>query len=401
MSLRRSARTASIPLKSGMTTRASISDPKRPLTPDDEPLTVSKRSKRHSSRKPSTTTAEPTSFKVPLPPSRPKRKHTPPTETDEPPPLTPTPSLVGLISAPTYSSGDIDNATPPPPSRPADPHISNATLVTPGGTQATAYSSYVPESSPSKLGLKGPSHPTSTASNLLSQACAHLISVEPKLAPLIRKHTCHIFSPSGLAEKIDPFRSLASGIMAQQVSGAAAKSIKNKFIGLFNGDDPPQSNFPTPVQVVATDISRLRLAGLSQRKAEYIHGLAEKFATGELSTSMLLQASDEEVMEKLIAVRGLGKWSVEMFACFGLKRMDVFSTGDLGVQRGMAAFMGKDVSKLKAKGGGKWKYMSEKDMLEGSEKYRPYRSLFMWYMWRAEDVDVSAVEGNGEGAASV
>lgn len=400
MSLRRSARTASIPLKSGMTTGASLSDPKRPLTPDDEPLTVSKRSKRHPSRKPSTTTADPTSFKVPLTPSRPKRKHTF-TETDQPPPLTPTPSLVGLISAPTYSSGDIDDATPPPPSRPADPHVSNATLVTPGGTQATAYSSDVPEFSPSKFRLKGPTHPSSTASNLLSQACAHLISVEPKLAPLIRKHTCHIFSPSGLAEKIDPFRSLASGIMAQQVSGAAAKSIKNKFIGLFNGDDPPQSKFPTPAQVVATDISKLRLAGLSQRKAEYIHGLAEKFATGELSTSMLLRASDEEVMEKLIAVRGLGKWSVEMFACFGLKRMDVFSTGDLGVQRGMAAFMGKDVSRLKAKGGGKWKYMSEKDMLEGSEKYRPYRSLFMWYMWRAEDVDVSAVEGNGEGAASV
>jgi len=108
---------------------------------------------------------------------------------------------------------------------------------------------------------------------------------------------------------------------------------------------------------------------------------------------MLLRASDEEVMEKLIAVRGLGKWSVEMFACFGLKRMDIFSTGDLGVQRGMASFMGKDVGKLKAKGGGNWKYMSEKDMLEGSEKFRPYRSLFMWYMWRAEDVDVSAVEG--------
>ncbi len=402
MSLRRSARTASTPLKSGLSDGASISDLKRPLTTDDEPLAVPKRSKRRPPGKPAIATAEPASFKVPLSPStpKPKRKRTFAT-TDQPPPLTPTPSLVGLISAPTYSSGDIDDATPPPPSRPADPHASNATLVTPGGTQVTAYPSGITESPPSKPETNGAAHASSTTSNLLSRACAHLISAEPKLAPLIRKHTCHIFSPSGLAEKIDPFRSLASGIMAQQVSGAAAKSIKNKFIGLFNGDDLSQSKFPTPAQVVATDISRLRLAGLSQRKAEYIHGLAEKFATGELTTSMLLRASDEEVMEKLIAVRGLGKWSVEMFACFGLKRMDVFSTGDLGVQRGMAAFMGKDVSKLKAKGGGKWKYMSEKDMLEGSEKYRPYRSLFMWYMWRAEDVDVSAVEANGEAVASV
>lgn len=81
-----------------------------------------------------------------------------------------------------------------------------------------------------------------------------------------------------------------------------------------------------------------------------------------------------------------------MFACFGLKRMDILSTGDLGVQRGMAAFMGKDVNKLKAKGGGKWKYLTEQAMLENSEKFAPYRSVFMWYMWRVEGVDVSVVE---------
>lgn len=151
--------------------------------------------------------------------------------------------------------------------------------------------------------------------------------------------------------------------------------------------------FPTPAQVAACDVAFLRQAGLSERKAEYIKGLAEKFASGELSAAMLINASDEEVFEKLTAVRGLGKWSVEMFACFGLKRMDIFSTGDLGVQRGMAAFMGKDVKKLKAKGGGKWKYMSEQDMLKHSEKFAPYRSCFMWYMWRVEDVDMNVVEG--------
>ena len=70
---------------------------------------------------------------------------------------------------------------------------------------------------------------------------------------------------------------------------------------------------------------------------------------------MLLSAPYEEVFEELIKVRGLGKWSVEMFACFSLKRLDVFSTGDLGVQRGMAALMGRDVGKLKAGKGGKWK----------------------------------------------
>lgn len=82
-----------------------------------------------------------------------------------------------------------------------------------------------------------------------------------------------------------------------------------------------------------------------------------------------------------------------MFACFGLKRMDVFSTGDLGVQRGMAAFQGRDVSKLKAKGSkDKWKYMSEKDMLEMAAPFSPYRSVFMWYMWRVEETDISTLE---------
>lgn len=117
-----------------------------------------------------------------------------------------------------------------------------------------------------------------------------------------------------------------------QVSGAAAKSIQAKFVSLFNEDKDVDKFFPTPSQVAATDLAVLRTAGLSQRKAEYIKGLAEKFASGELSTEMLLRAEYEEVLEKLIAVRGLGQWSVEMFACFGLKRMDVFSTGDLGVQ---------------------------------------------------------------------
>lgn len=225
------------------------------------------------------------------------------------------------------------------------------------------------------------------------------------MRPLIEKHRCHMFSPEGLAEKIDPFEAIASSIISQQVSGAAAKSIKARFIALFDtgnantgkGEEGEEFSiagkrrFPHPSQVVAMPIEKLRTAGLSQRKAEYVSGLAEKFATGELSAQMLADAPYEEILDKLIAVRGLGRWSVEMFACFALKRMDVFSLGDLGVQRGMAAFVGRDVAKLKAKGG-KWKYMSEREMEEISDRFRPYRSLFMWYMWRVEETDVSTLE---------
>ncbi|KAL8701846.1 MAG: hypothetical protein Q9224_000313 [Gallowayella concinna] len=280
--------------------------------------------------------------------------------------------------------------------RPAGPHSTNAPLSTPHGSRLVTYTQEVLDSSPSKTGIP---RPTTSTSRLLDQACAHLIQADSRLQPIIKKHPCKLFSAEGLAEVIDPFQSLCSSIMAQQVSGAAASSIKNKFIGLFRDDaddgvSREKSRFPPPNNVAASEVAFLRKAGLSTRKAEYIKGLAEKFVNKELTAAMLINASDEEMIERLTAVRGLGLWSVQMFACFALKRTDIFSTGDLGVQRGMAAFMGRNVQKLKANKGGKWKYMSESEMLLHSAKFAPYRSLFMWYMWRVEDVDVAAVENS-------
>lgn len=216
--------------------------------------------------------------------------------------------------------------------RPAGPHSTNAPLKTPRGSRLITYTQEVIDSSPSKTGIP---RPTTSTSHLLDHACAHLIQADPRLEPLIAKHHCQLFSADGLAEVIDPFQSLCSSIMAQQVSGAAATSIKNKFIGLFRDDvegagstiNPP---FPSPAKVAPCTVPFLRQAGLSARKAEYIKGLAEKFENGELTTAMLINASDEEILEKLTAVRGLGLWSVQMFACFALKRTDIFSTGTQG-----------------------------------------------------------------------
>ena len=270
---------------------------------------------------------------VPVTPPRKRARAMP----SKQPPRTPTP-IQAKVMATSYSTADIDDAEPPPlpADRPAEPHRTNAPLKTPGGSRLVTYPTAEIDSSPSRTGIP---RATTTTGQLLEEACAHLIKVEPKLKPLIDKHPCGVFSPEGLGEEIDPFRSLTTGIMSQQVSGAATKSIKNKFVGLFTeaqdaGDNPvvKPAPFPTPAQVATCDVSFLRKAGLSERKAEYIKGLAEKFVSGELSAKMLIMASDDEVMQKLTAVRGLGKWSVEMFACFGLKRMDVFSTGDLGVQ---------------------------------------------------------------------
>lgn len=328
-------------------------------------------------------------------PSTPKR-HT--NRFTIPPPATPTPSAVGLIAepaaTPTKSSSPITTSKPKPKPRPVarlgDPKGTNATLLSPETSRIITNPSLKEPSTPSK----------STTATLLSKACAHLIAIDPRLQSLIEAHHCRIFSPEGLAELIDPYEALASGIISQQVSGAAAKAIKGRFVALFDpaAQAPATTTtasrkFPTPSQVAATSVEKLKTAGLSLRKAEYLQGLAQKFVDGELTAAMLAEAPYEEVLEKLLAVRGLGKWSVEMFACFALKRMDVFSTGDLGVQRGMAAFAGRDVSKLKAKGGGnKWKYMSEKEMLDMAEPFSPYRSVFMWYMWRVEETDISTLE---------
>ncbi|KAK0635908.1 DNA glycosylase [Bombardia bombarda] len=361
---------------------------------------------------------------APLPeaPSTPQKRRARP-QTPPPPPATPTPSAVRLIAEGVHA-----NASPrrKPRSaavnRLADPSRSNATLLSPQTSRIVAPKP-VEAVSPSKVPRI---QSRTTTANLLQEACAHLIKVDERMRPLIAKHTCEIFSPEGLAEQIDPFEALVSSIISQQVSGAAAKAIKGRFVALFNTNEDDSGNnakeengktgpvapvetlgeskdgnnntttrhFPHPSQVATTSIETLRTAGLSQRKAEYVTGIAEKFMSGDLTTEMLANAPYEELVEKLVAVRGLGRWSVEMFACFALKRMDVFSLGDLGVQRGMAAFVGRDVAKLKGKGG-KWKYMTESDMEEISDRFRPYRSLFMWYMWRVTEetgTDVSTLE---------
>ncbi|KAJ3567844.1 hypothetical protein NPX13_g6630 [Xylaria arbuscula] len=323
-----------------------------------------------------------------------------------PPPSTPAPSNVKLmgepaaLGAPTYATPPSKKPRAAAVNRLADSNATLATLLSPETSRVVTSKrtrARSPSASPTKEPNVGVSRVAATA-NVLEEGNKFLISVDPRMRPLVENHHCRIFSPEGLAEQIDPFEALCSGIISQQVSGAAAKSIKNKFINLFyEGEDgspePEQKQsddenegeeqikkrrFPVPSQVIEVPLEKLRTAGLSQRKAEYVSGLAEQFVNGNLSAAMLADAPYEEVITQLTAVRGLGLWSAEMFACFGLKRVDVFSLGDLGVQRGMAAFVGRDIAKLKNKGG-KFKYMSEADMKELSDKFKPYRSLFMWY----------------------
>nr|GAT56386.1 DNA-3-methyladenine glycosidase [Mycena chlorophos] len=170
------------------------------------------------------------------------------------------------------------------------------------------------------------------------EAREHLCGVDARFVDVFSRLRCKPFEE---LEHIHPFRALASSILSQQISTLAARSIHHRFLRLYdpalpeNREEYSGSFFPTPAQVTVTDLTTLRTAGLSQRKAEYIHDLAERFADGRLSASKIFESSDEELAELLLPVRGIGQWTVDMFAIFSLRRPDILPVGDLGVQRGV------------------------------------------------------------------
>ncbi|KAG9220614.1 hypothetical protein CCMSSC00406_0003713 [Pleurotus cornucopiae] len=190
------------------------------------------------------------------------------------------------------------------------------------------------------------------------EAKNHLIKADARFEGLFNEVTC---KPYEKLERVHPFQALATSILGQQISWMAARSINHRFVRLYNPTLPEKPSdvvtdtsdlFPTPDQVAKIDVSILRTAGLSGRKAEYgqhenytvlnfvehriVQDLASRFSDGRLSTSKLLNANDEELAEMLIEVRGIGRWTVDMFAIFSLRRPDILPVGDLGVQRGVA-----------------------------------------------------------------
>ncbi|KAM5531268.1 hypothetical protein V8D89_015069 [Ganoderma adspersum] len=166
----------------------------------------------------------------------------------------------------------------------------------------------------------------------------HLIGADPRFEDMFGRVSCKPFEE---LERVDPFRTLAHSILGQQISWKAARAITHKFVRLFDPSIPEDISenksdfFPTAHQVITKDVTTLRTAGLSGRKAEYVLDLAGRFANGSLSTRKLLEADDEELHRMLTEVRGIGTWTVDMFAIFSLRRSDILPVGDLGVQRGM------------------------------------------------------------------
>jgi DNA-3-methyladenine glycosylase II len=187
-----------------------------------------------------------------------------------------------------------------------------------------------------------------------------IIEREPRFAPVIERSG---LSPIGSGQRRESnFRSLATSIISQQLSGKAAATIIGRVDAITGGI--------TPRRINETSIAKLRSAGLSGSKARAISELAE--AESEIRFSRLhLIEDDEEIYRRLLPLFGVGRWTVEMFLIFQLGRIDIWPTGDLGVRRGW-----EKVHRLRSE-------ISPQELERKGEKFRPYRSHLAWYCWRA------------------
>jgi DNA-3-methyladenine glycosylase II len=196
----------------------------------------------------------------------------------------------------------------------------------------------------------------------MRKALNHLKKCDPVLAAIIdRVGPCRM--EYGPAE----FCSLAEAIVYQQLNGKAAVTIFNRFAELAG--EPL-----TPEGVLKLTDEQLRSVGLSKQKSSYLKDLAAKTAAGLLDFSRLDQLPDEEVIEHLTQVKGIGVWTAHMFLIFSLRRPDVLPTGDYGVQMAMKKHYKKR------------KLPKPKDMEKIARAWAPYRSVACWYLWRSLDI---------------
>jgi DNA-3-methyladenine glycosylase II len=188
----------------------------------------------------------------------------------------------------------------------------------------------------------------------------------PRMAELIARSRRYNITP---ALSIRPFDALAESIAYQQLSGKAAATIFGRVRALY-----PKRKWLDPEQLLATPDETLRAAGLSRAKTAALKDLAAKTIDGTVPAGRaLIRMSDDEIITRLTAVRGIGRWTVEMLLLFDLGRPDVWPVDDYGVQKGFAKTFGRR------------KLPTPKQLMKVGEKWRPYRSVAAWYFWRALD----------------
>jgi DNA-3-methyladenine glycosylase II len=199
-----------------------------------------------------------------------------------------------------------------------------------------------------------------------SEAIAHLSEVDPILGAWIAKAGAFDLT---LKPSASPWEGLTESIVYQQLSGKAAATIYGRFRALF-----ADTAHPTPAQVLAFPDEILRSVGLSQNKMLAIKDLAQKTAAGIVpSMEDIHQMNDEDIKAALTQVRGIGEWTVEMLLMFNLGRPNVLPIHDLGVRKGFMLTYGLN------------ELPKPKSLAEFGEKWRPFRSVASWYLWRATD----------------
>jgi DNA-3-methyladenine glycosylase II len=194
----------------------------------------------------------------------------------------------------------------------------------------------------------------------------HLAATDPRMAELIARSLRYNVKPES---SMRPFDALAESIAYQQLSGKAAATIWKRVRALY-----PRRKYLDPKQVLTTPDEKLRGAGLSRSKVAAVKDLAAKTIDGTVPTTRrLAKMSDEEIIARLITVRGIGRWTVEMLLLFDLGLPDVWPVDDYGVRKGFAKTFGRR------------KLPKPKQLMKLGEKWRPHRSVAAWYLWRALD----------------
>jgi len=169
----------------------------------------------------------------------------------------------------------------------------------------------------------------------------------------------------------DVYLSLIRSVLGQQLSVKAAKTIYERFLSLFN------NRYPSKEALILIDVEILRSKGLSKQKASYVKNIAIYFSEPEVEKIDWTMLSDEEILKKLVSIKGVGKWTVEMLLMFTLDRFDIFPDGDLAIQNGM-----KEMYQLE--------HLTKKELLvemrKIAESWRPYRTYASRYIWAVKDL---------------
>jgi len=195
----------------------------------------------------------------------------------------------------------------------------------------------------------------------------YLQSVDARLGRIIRKvGPC----PLGPRRRVAPWQALVKSVAYQQLNGTAAETIFSRFLALF-----PTGQFPEPAEVLRKSEEELRTAGLSRAKVLAIRDIAEKTIGGVVpDRRTIARWSDAEIIERLTILRGVGPWTVEMLMMFTLGRRDVLPATDYGIRTGFGLVFAHE------------ELPQPQKILAHGERWRPYRSVASWYLWRAVDL---------------